>query len=124
MRRSTGAQGPWSGTLCPGPSRASCPKWDPLTCDPDNVCTGTRDVRNLLGLGFAGGVFGSFKNTSIAVGIRNLFDTNPPFVIGADAFQAGLRPRVCQPARPYVLRAADVCVQMMMMNGANLQIQF
>jgi len=92
------SQGPWSGTLAQT-FQSKLTEVDPLTCGFDGVCTGTRTV-GTYSVWDLQTVYSGFRNTSIALGIRNLFDTNPPFVTGADNFQAGYDTAYADPRGP------------------------
>jgi iron complex outermembrane receptor protein len=89
------SQGPWSGTLAQT-FQGGVTEVDPLTCGGDGVCTGTRAV-GTYSIWDAQAVYSGFKNTSLAMGIRNLFDTNPPFTTQRDSFQAGYDPAYADP---------------------------
>jgi iron complex outermembrane receptor protein len=61
---------------------------DQRTCGDDGVCTGTRRVGTYSTWDLQADYSG-LKNTRIVVGIRNLFDRNPPFTQQSQGFAGG-----------------------------------
>ena len=52
-----------------------------------------------------------FKNWKLTLGVKNLFDEDPPFTNQQNTFQVGLRPVVLRCARALRVRLGDLLVQ-------------
>ncbi len=88
--------GAWSATLAQT-YQSGYSETDPKPCDPEiQECSGTRRVGSYsiwdLQTRYTG-----FRNTTIAVGIRNLFDRDPPFAAQGTSFQVGFDPLYADP---------------------------
>lgn len=92
----TWTNGPWSATLAQT-FQLGYSECDQLTVDPDTgVCNGTRRVGNYSIFDIQGQYTG-FKNTTIVVGIKNLFDRAPPFTQSGGGFSGGYDPIYASP---------------------------
>ena len=54
------------------------------------------------------GQYTGIKNVTITLGVKNLFDTNPPQTNQQNTFQRGLRPVVLRRARALRVRSTGV----------------
>jgi len=79
--------GPWSATLVQN-YQHGYDEEDFRYCDDENLCqhrrVGSYSVWNLQGQ------YTGFRNTTLTVGVRNLFDRDPPFVLSQPGRQTGL----------------------------------
>ncbi|HQR19408.1 MAG TPA: TonB-dependent receptor [Burkholderiaceae bacterium] len=92
-------RGPWGATLAQVYSSGYT---EPLRQLP----SGTREVGSSSTWDLQGRYTG-FSGWQLALGVRNLFDTDPPFSVPIDAFQIGFSPLVASPlGRAFYLRAA------------------
>jgi iron complex outermembrane receptor protein len=48
------------------------------------------------------GTYAGFKNTTLTLGVKNLFDTNPPFTNSNLTFQSGYDPSYYDPRARFV----------------------
>jgi iron complex outermembrane receptor protein len=92
----TWSNGPWSATLAQT-FQSGYGECNQLTLDPDTgACNGTRRV-GTYEVWDVQGQYTGFKNTTVAVGIRNLFDRNPPFTQAGSGFSGGYDPVYADP---------------------------
>ncbi len=91
-------RGPWGATLA---QVYSAGYTEPLR-DPDS---GTRHVGSSSSWDLQGRYTG-FAGWQLALGVRNLFDEEPPFSLQSTAFQAGFNPQAASPlGRAFYLNA-------------------
>ena len=78
------AMGPWSATL------GNLYQSDYIDVGTD----GNDEIRRVssMSLWDLSGYYTGFKNWKLAIGVQNLFDTNPPFTNGRNTFQSGYDP--------------------------------
>lgn len=92
----TWSNGPWSATLAET-FQSSYSECNQLTVDPDTgVCNGTRRV-GTYDVWDIQGQYTGFRNTTVVVGIKNLFDRNPPFTQLGLGFSGGYDPVYADP---------------------------
>jgi iron complex outermembrane receptor protein len=89
------AYGPWGATLA-NTFQSGYEELNPLTCDADFTVCGTRHVSSYSVWDIQGRYTG-FKNATFALGVRNLFDRQPPVSNQVTAFQAGIDPSYGDP---------------------------
>jgi iron complex outermembrane receptor protein len=92
----TWSKGPWSATLAQT-FQSGYGECNQLTLDPDTgACTGTRRV-GTYDVWDIQGRYTGFRNTTVAFGIKNLFDRNPPFTQSGLGFSGGYDPVYADP---------------------------
>jgi iron complex outermembrane receptor protein len=88
--------GPWGATLA-NTFQNSYREVDLLSCDFDTgICTGTRKV-GAYSIWDLQGRYTGFKELTLALGVRNLFDRAPPLSNQGAAFQSGIDPSYGDP---------------------------
>jgi iron complex outermembrane receptor protein len=92
----TWSDGPWSATLAQT-FQLGYSECDQLTVDPDTgLCNGTRRVGTYSTWNVQG-QYAGFKNTTVVLGIKNLFDRDPPFAQTGSGFSEGYDPVYADP---------------------------
>jgi len=82
--------GPWGATLAQN-FQNGYSEPDLLTCDSVGNCTGTRRVGSYSVWDIQARYTG-FRNATLALGVRNMFDRGPPLSTQSNTFQAGIDP--------------------------------
>ena len=85
----TWTYGPWAATL----NQLFIDSYQDVACSDGTFC---RDVGTYSVWGLQGKYTG-FKNLELAVGVKNLFDKDPPYTRQSNAFQVGYDPALADP---------------------------
>ena len=91
----TWSYGPWDATLA-NTFQSGYDEVDLLSCDPDFLVCGTRRV-SAYSVWDIQGRYTGLKNATVALGVRNLFDRQPPVTSQGNAFQVGIDPSYGDP---------------------------
>jgi iron complex outermembrane recepter protein len=90
------SKGPWSATLAQT-FQFGYSECNELTVDPETgLCNGTRRVGTYTTWDIQGQYTG-FKNTTVVLGVKNLFDRDPPFTQAGLGFSGGYDPVYADP---------------------------
>jgi iron complex outermembrane receptor protein len=84
----TWTQGPWSATVA-NTYQTDYVDYQCVVCDPDNPDTRRVSSMSLWDLQ---GSYTGFKNWTLTLGVKNVFDTNPPVSNQQNTFQLGFDP--------------------------------
>lgn len=92
----TWTKGPWSATLAQT-FQSGYDECNQLTVDPDTgACNGSRRV-GAYDVWDIQGRYTGFRNTTVVIGIKNLFDRDPPFTQLGLGFSGGYDPAYADP---------------------------
>jgi iron complex outermembrane receptor protein len=92
----TWSNGPWSATLAQT-FQLGYSECNQLTVDPETgICNGTRRVGDYSVIDIQGQYTG-FKSTTVVLGVKNLFDRDPPFTQSGSGFSGGYDPIYADP---------------------------